>query len=140
MHLDAVEHKDGVVFLHAVKEGPANQSYGLQVAALAGVPKGVVLRARQKLESLERQAYSDPTQRNDAQQLDLFSEPSRSPALDLLETIQPDDLTPRNALDLVFELKSLLNKSRKGTPTYFLSFRGSSGFSSRILLSSSEGT
>lgn len=111
VHLDAVEHKDGVVFLHAVKEGPANQSYGLQVAALAGVPKGVVLRARQKLESLERQAYSDPTQRNDAQQLDLFAEPYRSPAMDLLETIQPDDLTPRKALDLVFELKSLLNKS-----------------------------
>lgn len=108
VHLDAVEHQDGVVFLHAVKEGPANQSYGLQVAALAGVPQKVVQRARKKLHSLEKQ--SDEERRPVSQvkqQLDLFAEPPNSAALELLKTIQPDEVTPRQALDLLFTLKRL---------------------------------
>ena len=59
MHLDATEHGDRLVFLHAVKEGPANQSYGLQVAQLAGVPRTVVNDARRYLAELERRARSD---------------------------------------------------------------------------------
>ncbi|RQW79228.1 MAG: DNA mismatch repair protein MutS, partial [Methylococcus sp.] len=104
VHLDAAEHRDGVVFLHAVKDGPANQSYGLQVAALAGVPARVVKRARDKLQSLERQAHAAhpaPTR-----QLDLFEPPTDSPVLDLLDGINPDAMTPRQALDFLFELKS----------------------------------
>jgi DNA mismatch repair protein MutS len=104
VHLDAAEHRDGVVFLHAVKDGPANQSYGLQVAALAGVPARVVKRARDKLQRLERQAHAahpSPTR-----QLDLFEPPTDSPVLDLLDGINPDAMTPRQALDFLFELKS----------------------------------
>src|SRR4029077_420875 len=56
IHLDAVEHKDPIVFLHAVEEGPADRSYGLQVAALAGVPRPVIRQARKILETLEQQA------------------------------------------------------------------------------------
>jgi DNA mismatch repair protein MutS len=108
VHLDAVEHQDGVVFLHTVKEGPANQSYGLQVAALAGVPQKVVKRARKKLHSLEKQSYEDRRPISEAkQQLDLFAEPPNSAALELLKTIQPDEVTPRQALDLLFTLKRL---------------------------------
>ena len=106
VHLDAVEHKDGVVFLHAVKPGPANQSYGLQVAALAGVPARVVKRAREKLASLERQAHA--AHPGKARQLDLFETPPPHPALDLLESIDPDAVSPREAQDLLFRLKGLL--------------------------------
>lgn len=109
VHLDAAEHRDGVVFLHAVKAGPANQSYGLQVAALAGVPPKVVKRAREKLLMLERQAYTDGPARNQTRQLDLFDIVPVSPALELLESIDPDAVTPRQALDLLFKLKSLLS-------------------------------
>jgi DNA mismatch repair protein MutS len=107
VHLDAAEHRDGVVFLHAVKEGPANQSYGLQVAALAGVPPKVVKRAREKLMLLERQAVADSPARQHARQLDLFEMTPVSPALELLESIDPDAITPRQALDFLFQLKSL---------------------------------
>ena len=104
-HLDAAEHRDGVVFLHAVKDGPANQSYGLQVAALAGVPGRVVKRAREKLQKLERQAHAaHPTP---IRQLDIFEAPADNAAMDLLDSINPDAMTPRQALDLLFELKSL---------------------------------
>ena len=111
MHLRAVEHKDHIVFLHAVEDGPASQSYGLQVAALAGVPKSVLRQARQHLEQLEKQ------QRADHPQLGLFdahSEPeeaaheqARDAIRERLETIDPDSLTPREALDLLYELKKL---------------------------------
>jgi DNA mismatch repair protein MutS len=109
VHLDAVEHKDGVVFLHAVKEGPANQSYGLQVAALAGVPRTVVKKAREKLASLEAHAYTErPRKNNEARQLDLFVEADPHPALELLKSIQPDEIAPKQALELLFTLKELL--------------------------------
>jgi DNA mismatch repair protein MutS len=109
VHLDAVEHKDGVVFLHAVKDGPANQSYGLQVAALAGVPKTVVKKAREKLAALERQAQAERPKGKGAgsQQLDLFAEPEPHPALELLKRIEPDEVSPKQALELLFALKRL---------------------------------
>ncbi len=107
VHLEAVEHKDGVIFMHAVKDGPANQSYGLQVAALAGVPARVVRRAREKLVMLERQAHRDSAGRAEIRQLDLFELPAPSPALEVLKTLNPEEITPRAALDLLFRLKAL---------------------------------
>jgi DNA mismatch repair protein MutS len=130
VHLSAVEHKDSIVFLHAVQDGPASQSYGLQVAQLAGVPPGVIRAARKHLARLEAQAL-DATP-----QLDLFapapcddaaadadidadagtdvatptaaSQPSApSPALALLDAIDPDALSPREALERLYELKRL---------------------------------
>jgi DNA mismatch repair protein MutS len=106
VHLDAVEHKDRIVFLHALEEGPASQSYGLQVAALAGVPGGVIRAARRYLQELEHRAATREGQ------TDLFvappaPEPGRHPALDLLDTVDVDELTPRAALELVYRLKKL---------------------------------
>ena len=107
VHLDAVEHGDGVVFLHAVKDGPANQSYGLQVAALAGVPRTVIDNARKKLTVLENQTYAE--HQSEARQFDLFANAEPHPALDLLRTIRPEEITPKQALDLLFTLKDLTN-------------------------------
>ena len=105
VHLDATEHKGRLVFLHAVKPGPANQSYGLQVAALAGVPRDVITRARSYLSSLEAHQHSDHPQ----SQLPLSAptKPEPGPLDDALGEIEPDNLTPREALDLVYHLKSL---------------------------------
>jgi DNA mismatch repair protein MutS len=107
VHLDAVEHKDGVVFLHAVKDGPANQSYGLQVAALAGVPRSVVKKAREKLAALEKQAYSERPRGKDVRQLDLFAEPEPNPALEMLRELRPEEMSPKQALDALYSLKEL---------------------------------
>jgi DNA mismatch repair protein MutS len=108
VHLDAVEHKDSVVFLHAVEEGPASQSYGLQVAGLAGVPKGVIRQARKYLQLLEESSVSRGGQN------DLFvgtstveEEPKTDPVRDELGKINPDDLSPREALELLYRLKKL---------------------------------
>ena len=109
VHLDAVEHKDTIVFLHAVEEGPASQSYGLQVAQLAGVPKAVVRNARRYLQMLEEASLSR------AGQPDLFAAgksepepPAESDALrEALASVNPDELTPREALDLLYRLKRL---------------------------------
>ncbi|HUI62469.1 MAG TPA: DNA mismatch repair protein MutS [Steroidobacteraceae bacterium] len=117
VHLDATEHGDGVVFLHAVKEGPANRSYGLQVAQLAGVPREVIAQARLYLESLESQRDrqdgaasfgSHAPQR----ELPLFG--SSAPAAErlraALEAIDPDELSPRAALDALYRLRKLLDR------------------------------
>ncbi len=109
VHLDAVEHKDRIVFLHALEEGPASQSYGLQVAALAGVPGTVVRAARRHLQQLEQQSLAQDGQP------DLFAAPSAPaeaeqtthPIVDALQEINPDDLSPREALDLLYKLKKL---------------------------------
>ena len=109
VHLDAVEHKDSIVFLHAVEEGPASQSYGLQVAALAGVPKAVIKSARKYLQLLENDSLSR------GGQPDLFSpgqaapepEPEVDAARALLDTVNPDELSPREALELLYRLKRL---------------------------------
>ena len=108
VHLDAVEHKDTVVFLHAVEEGPASRSYGLQVAALAGVPKPVIRQANKYLQLLEDSSLARGNQD------DLFSrkvapepEPATDPLRDEMLKINPDELTPREALELLYRLKKL---------------------------------
>ena len=109
VHLDAVEHGDSIVFMHAVKEGPANQSYGLQVAALAGVPRPVINAAKQKLFQLENTAASTtpPNAKAPEPQLGLF-EPQPHPVTDKLAELNPDELTPRQALEALYNLKQLL--------------------------------
>jgi DNA mismatch repair protein MutS len=119
VHLSAVEHKDTIVFLHAVQDGPASQSYGLQVAQLAGVPPAVIKAARKHLARLESQALDTTPQ------LDLFALPcdddddadadapqADAPALPpallaALEDLDPDALSPREALERLYELKRL---------------------------------
>ncbi len=105
VHLDAVEYGDTIVFMHAVREGPANQSYGLQVASLAGVPKAVIQRARARLRELEDAAQRH-SQRQSTQ-LPLFPLEEPNPAVAALRELDPDSLTPRQALDLIFRLKEL---------------------------------
>jgi len=111
VHLDAVEHGDQLVFMHAVKDGPADRSFGLQVAALAGLPKAVVQQARGRLAELEQQSRDAPSPSlapvalDAPQQFGLFS-PS-SAALDALASIDPDDLTPKQALEALYRLKAL---------------------------------
>ncbi|MFK3736427.1 DNA mismatch repair protein MutS [Massilia sp. TN1-12] len=126
VHLSAVEHKDSIVFLHAVQDGPASQSYGLQVAQLAGVPPAVIRAARKHLARLESQALDAtpqldlfaPAQTDDAaddalEAADADAAPAPltasvpSPALALLDDIDPDALTPREALERLYELKRL---------------------------------
>ena len=109
VHLDAVEHDDALVFMHAVKDGPANRSFGLQVASLAGLPKSVVRDARARLAELEQGAHATAplTARTlDApQQIGLFAPPSA--AVVALAGIEPDELTPKQALEALYRLKSL---------------------------------
>jgi DNA mismatch repair protein MutS len=120
--LSAVEHGHGIVFLHAVDEGPASQSYGLQVAQLAGVPPAVIRAARKHLAHLEQQSVTRATP-----QLDLFAAPAYAedapddfsdtrtdsgalvehPALERLKGIDPNELRAREALDLIYELHEL---------------------------------
>ena len=111
VHLDAVEHGSRIVFLHAVEEGPANQSYGIQVAALAGIPASVVKAAKRQLREFEQRASINPLQP------DLFAAPlidyadpieaEPSPALLRLAAIDPNELSPKQALDALYELKAL---------------------------------
>ena len=111
VHLDATEHKGHLVFLHAVREGPANQSYGLQVASLAGVPKKVISRAREYLSVLENQQPADGSQVQAQLPLSMtpaaLPEPQGDALRDALEAIDPDGLTPREALEALYRLKSL---------------------------------
>ncbi len=105
VHLDAIEHGDDIIFMHSVKPGPANQSYGLQVARLAGIPAQAIQLARQKLQLLEQQSMQN--------QGDLFAElPAREDTtahelLTELEAIDPDELSPKQALELIYHLKQL---------------------------------
>lgn len=118
VHLAAVEHQDRIVFLHAVQAGPASQSYGLQVAKLAGIPPAVIRAAQRYLRQLEDQAAQQKPQ------FDLFAHKNPNaesplatastlgtsttephPALDLLDTLDPDQMTPREALEALYRLK-----------------------------------
>ncbi|GAB3374394.1 DNA mismatch repair protein MutS [Spongiibacter taiwanensis] len=111
VHLGVTEYQDHIVFLHKVEEGPANRSYGLQVAKLAGIPSNVVSAARKKLEELERQATTTTLKgKQDPQlQADLFAPPpAPSPVLQRLEEIDPDNLSPRQAHDMLYMLRDLL--------------------------------
>ena len=117
VHLDAVEYKHRIVFLHKVAEGPASQSYGLQVAALAGVPELVIKSARKHLIKLEQESV------NKKSQLDLFSfsipEPkeemlSEHPVIAMLQNLSPDELSPRQALEQLYSLKKVLDTAKNG--------------------------
>jgi DNA mismatch repair protein MutS len=109
VHLDATEHGDQLVFLHAVKEGPANQSYGLQVARLAGVPRPVITEARRYLHDLEQREH---TARPPAPQQELAlpmpENEAESALRRMLEGVDPESLSPRAALDVLYRLKELL--------------------------------
>ena len=106
VHLDATEHKGELVFLHAVKPGPANQSYGLQVAALAGVPKQVIKRARTYLATLESMQHASADHPQAQLALSMSSAEEVDSLRELLDDVDPDTLTPREALDLIYKLKS----------------------------------
>ena len=107
VHLDAVEHGDTLVFLHKVKTGTVNKSYGLQVATLAGVPHEVVNRAKEKLLQLElEQADSASTTSN--QPGKNIVQPRETELEKFVKNMQPDELSPRDALDLIYQLKNLL--------------------------------
>ena len=108
IHLDAMEHGDKIVFLHAVKDGPASQSYGLQVAALAGVPQSVIDHAKNKLIQLENTAYIEQQEQSEVHQLDLFTSRECHPVVVLLEELDPDNLSPRQALDALYRMKKMM--------------------------------
>ncbi len=102
IHIDAIEHGEKIVFLHSVKPGPANQSYGLQVAQLAGVPDAVIKLARTKLVELENLAISN---HQDSGQFEMFSDRPH-PVIEKLQDLNIDELSPKQALDLLYSLKS----------------------------------
>jgi len=105
VHLDATEHKGQLIFLHAVRPGPANRSYGLQVAALAGVPGAVIRRAKAYLATLETQQHSEHPQ--GLLPLSAGFEAADNVLEDALDEIDPDAMTPRDALDALYRLKKL---------------------------------
>ena len=134
VHLDATEHGEGIVFLHAVKDGPASRSYGLQVAQLAGVPRDVIGQARQYLEALEAQRDRADTngsgrRKGPQKELPLFAAApppltptSHAPATPspaepdelrtALEALDPDELSPKAALDALYKLRKLLERRK----------------------------
>ena len=108
------EFNDEVIFLHEVMDGAADRSYGIHVAKLAGLPKAVIKRAEQVLHNLEHE-NKGLSPKEAAAELPLFAfvkekveEKISSPALDELEALNPDDLSPREALEKLYELKKLL--------------------------------
>jgi DNA mismatch repair protein MutS len=136
VHLDATEHGDTLVFLHAVKDGPANRSFGLQVAQLAGVPREVIAQASRYMAQLEAASVATQRSANPQPELPLFATaseprapaPAAAPALiepppdELrlrLAAIEPDELTPRRALELLYELQQLARGGASGTTEPF---------------------
>jgi len=116
VHLDATEHQDHVVFLHHIQEGPANRSFGLQVARLAGIPTDVLAAARTKLAELESGNSGSPVNRPAAPaaadapaQNDLFVSAAPHPLIGELKQLELDELSPRQALDLLYQIKSRLD-------------------------------
>jgi len=119
VHLDAVEHNESIVFMHSVKQGPANQSYGLQVAALAGVPRHVIENAKHQLVQLEQVSAhhsviennfetSGNSSRNTHPQFSLFEADTNHPVIATLRQLDVDTLAPRQALDILYDLKKRL--------------------------------
>lgn len=102
MHLNATEHNDQIIFLHKVKAGPASQSYGLQVAQLAGVPQSVIQLAKSKLKHLEKNDTPSVPQQTE---LALTHEPPSNPIIEKLKSVDVDQLTPREALNFLYQLK-----------------------------------
>jgi DNA mismatch repair protein MutS len=107
VHLDAVEHDDRIVFLHAVKDGAADRSYGLHVAALAGIPNDVIARARKRLEELEDAATLSRDESRAVAQPGLFDMPVEHPVVEALDGIDPDSMTPKQAQQVLYTLKEL---------------------------------
>jgi DNA mismatch repair protein MutS len=108
VHLAAIEHQHSIVFLHSVNEGAASQSYGLQVAALAGVPNSVIRSAKKQLVRLEQNSAAQNPQG------DLFTaapetpEPEEHPLVSALRDLQPDEMSPKEALEKIYQLKKLV--------------------------------
>jgi DNA mismatch repair protein MutS len=107
VHLDAVEQGDKLIFMHSVKEGPASKSYGLQVALLAGVPKVVVTQAKKHLQQLEAQKLQMV-----GQQTELVLSPVsvQNPVVDKIKQLSPDEMNPKQALEMIYELKEMIPK------------------------------
>ena len=108
VHMGVVEHGDEIVLLHSVKPGPANQSYGIQVASLAGIPKKVINAAKQRLNEIEQQGLIEKAK---TPQTDLFnkSEPENL-LIQKLQDIDPDATSPKQALALLYKLRAMLNE------------------------------
>lgn len=104
VHMDVVEHGDEIVLLHSVKQGPASQSYGIQVASLAGIPKTVITAAKNRLHEIESQA---PVANIEKPQTDLFN---ADPILEKIKMIDPDSTNPKQALALLYELQAMLDR------------------------------
>ncbi len=130
VHLDAVEHQGNIVFLHHVKMGAANRSYGIEVARLAGIPSSVLSGAETKLAELESKQTPASNEENtkaiakqplkgtpkikedlNIGQMALFSALDNHPALDYLRDLSPDDLTPKQALEHLYKLAALNHES-----------------------------
>ncbi|MET0355535.1 MAG: DNA mismatch repair protein MutS, partial [Cellvibrio sp.] len=127
VHLNATEHNDNIVFLHKVQEGPASKSYGLQVAKLAGIPAEVLAQAQEQLNLLEQGVHPEhvtsanigatgnptsiPISIESPLQSGLF-DALPEPAIEALKKINPDNLTPREALEQLYKLKEILKKGR----------------------------
>ena len=120
VHLDATEHGEHIIFLHNIKKGPASKSFGLQVAQLAGIPASILLEAKNQLARLEKKAgakhfegesASATFQQTSTRQADLFQTPVEDKISALLEEIDPNNTTPKQALDLIYQLKSLREQS-----------------------------
>jgi len=108
VHLAAIEHQHTIVFLHAVNEGAASQSYGLQVAALAGVPNEVIRNAKKQLRALEQNSAAQNPQGDLFAAVPDVPEPKEHPVLSALRDMQPDELSPKAALEKLYSLKKLL--------------------------------
>ena len=106
VHLDAVEHGEEIIFMHTVKEGPASRSYGVQVAQLAGIPRTVLERAKERLQAPE--SLPRPPSPSVSPQNDLFQ--TTHPLLHQLQEINPDELSPRQALEILYWLKDKLGQ------------------------------
>jgi DNA mismatch repair protein MutS len=108
VHLAAVEHQHSIVFLHSVNEGAASQSYGLQVAALAGVPSSVIRSAKKQLVKLEQNSAAQNPQGDLFAAVPEAPEPEEHPLLSALRDLQPDEMSPREALERMYQLKKLV--------------------------------
>src|SRR5450759_1030140 len=108
VHLAAIEHQHSIVFLHSVNEGAASQSYGLQVAALAGVPNDVIKTAKKQLHKLEQNSAAQNPQGDLFDKKPEMQEPEEHPVLKSLRELQPDELSPKEALEKMYELKKLV--------------------------------
>ena len=110
VHLDATEFKDDLIFLHSVKGGPASKSYGLQVAKLAGIPLGVLNRANNFLSTKvnSTSAYSQSDGDKNVAQANTVEDNAATAILTKLGDIDPDHLSPKQALEVIYELQNLL--------------------------------